>query len=259
MTSFFKRMFGAQTAKPFREKRFTADFSPDRAFFAVGDVHGCFDQMQRILEKIAVLDPNAPVVFVGDYVDRGEQSAAVLQALFARRDEPNLICLRGNHEVMMLQFLTAPEGNGKRWLRYGGLQTLASFGVGRGCTAESSGAVLCGAAEDLRAAIGPDMLEWLNNLPSFWQSGNIAVVHAAADPHLPMSLQVEKTLNWGHPDFKKVLRQDGVWILHGHTIVDSAYAKDGRIAIDTGAYATGQMTAAHVTSGRVKFISLKDT
>ena len=76
---------------------------------------------------------------VGDYVDRGEDSAGVLRTLFARRDDPKLICLTGNHEEMLLSFLDQPVEKGERWLRYGGMQTLASFGVG-GVNPSSKGA-----------------------------------------------------------------------------------------------------------------------
>lgn len=71
-----------------------------------------------------------------------------------------------------------------------------------------------------------------------------------------MSDQSPKTLRWGHPDFEDEVRQDGTWVLHGHTIVDQPHMTAGRIAIDTGAYATNRLTAAHVTAGDVTFISV---
>ena len=83
----------------------------------------------------------------------------------------------------------------------------------------------------------------------------MAVVHAGADPSEPMALQTDEVLKWGHRDFMDRPRTDGVWVLHGHTIVDQASATAGRIAIDTGAYATGTLTAAHVTDGDVRFLS----
>lgn len=246
--SLLKRLFGTKEKSASAPSPFDAPITPDTAFFAVGDVHGCFTLMQALLGQITAHDVNAPIVFVGDYVDRSEQSADVLRALFARRADPTLICLRGNHEEMMLDFLQDPESRGERWLSYGGLQTLASFGVG-GISPNSKGAALVQACDDLRMAMGAELIDWLTDLPGMWQSGNVAVVHAAADPHLPMTLQGTETLAWGHRDFATTPRQDGVWVVHGHTIVDDAHAQAGRIAVDTGAYATGRLTAAYITAG----------
>ena len=85
------------------------------------------------------------------------------------------------------------------------------------------------------------------------QSGNVAVVHAAADPALPMVEQSDDTLIWGHARFAQDVREDGIWIVHGHTIVHEPVAAQGRISIDTGAFATGDLTAAIVQPGSVTF------
>jgi len=73
----------------------------------------------------------------------------------------------------------------------------------------------------------------------------------------PLTLQSSKTFIWGHPDFDRVLRSDGTWIAHGHTVVEQANTDGGKIAVDTGAYATGQLTAAYVTSGDVTFLQTR--
>lgn len=252
--SLLNRLFGKKPAPTHVMAPFDAALAPQTPFFAIGDVHGCLTQMQTLLTQIADKDGSAPVVFVGDYVDRGEDSAGVLRALFALRDDPRITCLTGNHEEMLLGFLDQPADKGARWLHYGGMQTLASFGVG-GVSPSSKGDALVTAAAKLKSAMGNDMIAWLRNLPTMWKCGNITVVHAGANPASAVALQPAKTLAWGHPDFETKPRQDGVWVLHGHTIVDAAYARDGRISIDTGAYATGQLTAAYVTVGAVDFLS----
>lgn len=248
--SVLRRLFG-RTATA--HTAFSAALAPDQPFFAVGDVHGCMTLMIRLLDQIAARDAHAPLVFVGDYVDRGERSADVLRHLMALDGAAHVTCLIGNHEEMMLNFLDDPATHGARWLRYGGLQTLASFGVG-GVTVTSDSEAMRQAAEELRAAIGPQMLDWLRALPTHWQSGNVAVVHAAADPAMPIGQQDAKTLRWGHKDFATTPRTDDVWVVHGHTIVDEAHAAQGRIAIDTGAYATGRLTAAYITPGDIAFV-----
>lgn len=210
--------------------------SPEEPFYAVGDVHGRLDLLTRLLAKF---DPAKRVVMVGDYVDRGDDSKGVLSLLMAR---PNTVCLRGNHEQMLIEFLEKPEKTGGRFLHNGGLQTLASFGIG-GVLPGSDDAALVEAAQELRTAMGPEMIKWLSTLPYQFRSGNLAVVHAAAAPTVPMDLQAPRHLMWGHKDFPLTQRQDGTWIVHGHTIVPSVDIEPGRIALDTGAYATNRLSA----------------
>ncbi len=219
--------------------------TPNSPFIAVGDIHGRADLLKRFLDK----ERTYPVICVGDYVDRGDESSEVLRLLQQRSD---ITCLSGNHEEMMLEFLKVPEKAGPRWLRYGGLQTLASFGVA-GVSGTSVGTALISARDALGEAMGPELITWLNNLPTRWKSGNMAVVHAGADPALSIADQKISALHWGHPDFTRNQRKDGVWVIHGHTIVDTPIANRGRIAIDTGAYATGRLTAVLVEPGKTTF------
>lgn len=249
--SFLKRLFGGG-----HTPRFDTPLAPDTPVFVIGDLHGCQPQLLQLLAQMDAHDPDAPRVFVGDYVDRGEDSAGVLRTLYAMKDDPRVTCLIGNHEDMMLGFLDKPEAKGQRWLRYGGLQTLASFGVG-GVTNSSEGTALITARDALLGAMGTDMHDWLRTLPATWASGNLTVVHAGADPVTPLTLQSDKTFKWGHRDFASVLRTDGTWVAHGHTIVDTANSAGGKIAVDTGAYATGILTAAYVTKGDVTFVQTR--
>jgi len=153
---------------------------------------------------------------------------------------------------MMLRFLEDPVKYGQRWLRYGGLQTLASFGIGTVTEGGDDGA-LKGAAVQLAQALGSDLLHWLRHLPNHWQSGNVAVVHAGADPALPIIDQKTRHLHWGHKNFETTRRTDDLWVLHGHTIIGTPVVENGRISIDTGAYATGRLTAAHVYQSGIDF------
>jgi serine/threonine protein phosphatase 1 len=201
-----------------------------------------------ILADAAGVDHN--IVCVGDYVDRGEASADVLGTLHQRATATpdRFICLMGNHEKMMLDFLDSPIDNGPRWLHNGGLQTLASFGVG-GVAQSSDGDRLLAAADKLGDAIGPDMLDWLRSLPLTWSSGTLWVVHAAAQPSLPMNMQEDRVLLWGHSEFFQTGRADGIWVAHGHTVIDQPGDQGGRIAVDTGAYFSGKLTAGVLEAG----------
>lgn len=229
------------------------ELAPDTSFYAVGDIHGRLDLLQTLLSQ---LDDDCPVVFVGDYVDRGDYSAQVLRQLRHLTDtsDGRVVCLLGNHEDMLLRFLEAPERAGRLWLTNGGLQTLASFGVGA-IPMLPTGDDAARAATQLRAAMGEEFLTWLANLPLTWASGNVTVVHAALDPRCPTGKQQRKTCLWGHPQFRKQSRRDGQWVVHGHTIVDEPRISGGVISIDTGAFATDHLTAARISKGGVHFTS----
>ncbi len=243
-------------AKPKRSeaKGFTHPIAPDQPFLAIGDIHGRADLLERLEQIILTEAPGLPAVFVGDYVDRGENSARVIELLMSSSqsgDQP-VYCLKGNHEEMCLRFLDDPARNGERWLKFGGLQTLASYGV------KVSGAdvsALKRARDDLALAMGDAVIDWIRARPTMWRSGNVCVTHAGADPARPLESQSDRALLWGHKDFAEKSRTDGQWIVYGHVIVDRPNAARGRIAVDTGAYATGRLTAALISADSVRFLA----
>ena len=224
---------------------------PDEPFYAIGDIHGRADLLQTLLSTIHAEEPDIRLVFVGDYVDRGPSSKEVLDILQALRRQtgPEPIFLMGNHERMCLDYIEDPGTGAERWLRHGGLQTVSSF------TAAPAGGDTSALRDHFVRAMGPATLGFLKSLRFSWRSGNVAVVHAATDPALPYDMQPESTLLWGHPSFHRLTRADGLWVVHGHTIVEAATARMGRIAIDTGAYATGQLTAARIGPEGIAFLS----
>lgn len=220
---------------------------PDISFCVIGDVHGRFDLLTSLVEA---LPKDMSIICVGDLIDRGDHSKDVLEYLFQK---DRITPLMGNHEQLLLNFLRSPEKQGRRWLRNGGLQTLASFGIS-GVTESSGGKSLVNARDHLFEAMGERMVTWLAGFECLAWSGNVVVVHAGADPRVPLEEQDTDTFIWGHPEFSKVSRTDGFWIVHGHTIVDKPVISQGRISIDTGAYATGTLTAAIVTPTGVEFV-----
>ncbi|PIE10269.1 MAG: serine/threonine protein phosphatase [Rhodobacterales bacterium] len=218
--------------------------APETRLSVIGDVHGRAELLTKALDRTI-----GQVILVGDYIDRGEHSADVLRLLMER---PDLVCLMGNHEEMLLRTLDDPQRNGSRWLRYGGLQTMASFGVS-GVAETTSGPALTDARDRLAERMGPDMIAWLRALPSVWQSGNVVVTHAGANPAHPIKDQDSKALRWGHPDFRRTARKDGLWVVHGHYVTEHPVMEKGRINVDTGAYTTGKLTVAHFEDTNVSF------
>ena len=259
LNSFFKRTPPAVEEPP--QKRSLARPNPESPHFIVGDLHGSLHLLEHILEQIdhvigtlGLTDPK--LVFVGDYIDRGPASAGVLDRLFELAHEfpDNIICILGNHEQMMLDFIEAPEARHARWFRNGAEQTFASFGIE--LPPETAWAANANSlAMALRAKLGEPMESWLRALPTSIMSGNLMVTHAGADPARALSDQSPRILLWGHPEFLTRTRVDEYWVAHGHTIMDEPICADGRISVDTGAYASGCLTAAAVLpDGTVEFL-----
>ena len=233
---------------------------PDAPFFAIGDIHGSTPLVAKILEQIdASGQTNCPVVFLGDYVDRGDDTAGTLEQLRALSQDCTrpYIFLRGNHEQMLLDFLDAPAITGPFWLSSGGRHTLASYGL----SVPYSGIVpkeLEVLRDKLRLKMGPNLEDWLRSLPLSWQTGNVFLSHAGTDSTRDLDEQTNEALLWGHADAPFVARRDGMWTVQGHIIVDKPTVVAGRMFIDTGAYATGQLTAAQFDTDEVHFFSTYD-
>lgn len=239
--------------------------APDQPIFAVGDVHGRVDLLEQLLELIdyqigALRLKNPKLVFVGNVIDRGPSSAAVLARMRELTTEfpENLVCLLGNHEQMLLDFLDAPVARHSRWLKDGAAATFESFGLSLG------GGVVDGenaekAAEALKQAIGEETIAWLRERPLMVSSGTVYVVHAAADPRRPMEDQAPRILTWGHPEFLGVARSDGQWVAHGHSAFEEAHMKDSRISVDTNAWQSGALSAAMILpNGQVEFLQTRN-
>lgn len=235
---------------------FNAPLRPDVPFIAVGDLHGRLDLLDQLLERIQPrLIADTPLIFVGDYIDRGEDSAGVLTRLFelSHSSEGRVICLRGNHEDMLLSFLDRPEEHGARWLRYGGMQTLGSYRI-PGVTPAQDPDKLRQWRDQLRRQMPADVISWLQELPVLWTSGNTHVVHAGADPSKPMTHQSDRVLTWGLRGAEPMIRTDGQWIVRGHVSVPELQVENGLISIDTGAYVTGNLTAVLISTEGVTAI-----
>ena len=236
-----------------------AEINVSRVTYAVGDIHGRADLLDRLIAVIkedrrtfAVESPC--IVFLGDYIDRGPDSLEVLKRLqgLATEVEGNVLGLRGNHEIMLQEFLADPEAAAPRWFRNGGLETLLSCQVG-GIVPSTSGDALLDARDRLAEALEP-VSSWLAELRPLYQDGNVVLTHAGADPDLPISEQTERALAWGVPSFLDTPRADDLWIVHGHYTVDKPTFGERRISIDTGAYFSGRLTAARIAPGSVTFL-----
>jgi serine/threonine protein phosphatase 1 len=251
MLSFFRRKSVPQLDLP--------PPVPDGLTYAVGDIHGRLDLLELAIAAIEAdrKGTAATVVFLGDYIDRGPESAGVLNRLFCLRGSGlEVVCLMGNHERMMLDFLDDPDGCGERWLDHGGSDTLTSFAVSRPVPSEN-GTLLQGMSDLLREALGSELEQWLRDLALSWRSGSLGCVHAFTDPARDWQSQTERVLLWGRPPSELSPRPDGMWVAHGHTIVPEAVARSGHIALDTGAYKTGVLSILKSSDEGLRFFCIQ--
>ncbi len=241
----------------------SAPLAPERPVLAVGDIHGCARPFTTLLDRYTRLqeDPRLAglaLVLLGDMVDRGPDSRAVLiRARDMTRAMPeDVICLTGNHELMLLDFIDDPLGRGLRWLAFGGAETLSSFDIPPPSHKKDPDRIMAVADQLEQALRAEGLLDWLRVLPDRWSTGNLACVHAAMAPDQPLDRQNRRHLCWGHPDFARQPRTDGLWVVHGHTISPKPICAVGRIALDTGAFQGGPLSAALLTPGQCRFLQV---
>lgn len=227
------------------QARFAA---PERTrLYAVGDIHGRADLLEQIIARIAAdaatHDGDKRIVFLGDYIDRGPASRQVIERLMSPMpDGIEHICLLGNHESAFLSFHDSERPKGD-WLKHGGLETLLSYAVSHTPGLPTPERMLALQAA-LRERFPASHLEWLKSLPTFTEFGDYYFVHAGIRPGIPLNEQNSHDHMWMRhgwvdydgPPFDKM-------IVHGHTISENVEIKPYRIGIDTGAYATGRLTA----------------
>jgi serine/threonine protein phosphatase 1 len=226
--------------------------------YAVGDVHGCYGLLKRLLARIAAdyLDRargRRPIlVFLGDYVDRGPQPAEVLETLLwlQRKGPFELHLLKGNHEQALLEFLDAPADAGP-WLSYGGAETLAGYGVAPPAADAGEGAFVR-ARDELLARLPAAHLRLLQTLSLMVTVGDYAFVHAGVRPGTALAEQDEDDLLWIREDFIQAPGPFEKIIVHGHSWASERPQVLGhRIGIDTGAYATGVLSAVRIEDGAI--------
>lgn len=225
-----------------------ARLPPGLRVYAIGDIHGrvdLLDQLHGLIE--ADLDPASEygvpektvIVYLGDYIDRGPDSHAVIERLTRPRfPGVETVTLLGNHEAMLLEFLEAPYG-AALWLANGGDATLRSYKV-----------KIPGSFDEFlltqRALLGVlprHHKQFLLGLPVQVQYGDYLFVHAGIKPGLPLDRQSREHMIWIRSAFLDSESDHGMIVVHGHTIVHEVEWRPNRIGVDTGAYTTGRLTA----------------
>ncbi|MDE2182946.1 MAG: serine/threonine protein phosphatase [Alphaproteobacteria bacterium] len=242
----------------FRGRRHIGPAVPDGVrVYAIGDVHGRADLLDRLLERIWADAGEGPlcnlIVLLGDYVDRGQQSRQVLERLVAF-DRPGwrMVALRGNHDQMVLNFLADPPIY-RAWREFGAPQTLVSYGVAPPADDKNS---LERARDALAAAMPEAHVDFLRTLPYSHVVGGYMFVHAGVRPGVALDRQVPADLMWIRDEFLLSDCAFGKIVVHGHTPSERPVVMPNRIGVDTGAYATGCLTAVVLEGGEHSFLSV---
>ena len=261
MLRLIQRMFAPSANQPGKaggRARLTADEWP-AVVYAIGDVHGCraeLDMLEAmIVSDSADVEGEKWLVMLGDYVDRGPRSADVLDRLCSSPPAGfRRICIAGNHEVMMLAFLAAPTTDSD-WLRFGGIETLASYHIDMPAFRRAS---MSRRKQILQSHIPAEHIEFLEGLPLSLTLPETVFVHAGIRPDLPLEAQSESDMLWIREPFLSNLAPLPYIVVHGHTPTAEPQLFGSRIGIDTGAFATGILTALRLTQdGSAAFLDTR--
>jgi serine/threonine protein phosphatase 1 len=223
--------------------------------YAIGDIHGRADLLEGMLKRIDADLASNPIrigieVFLGDYIDRGPASREVLDCLVAR-NRGRSVFLKGNHEGYLTGFLDNPTIL-EDWQHYGGLETLMSYGITPSINANA--ATQAQLATALDQALPESHRLFIGNLKSSFTCGDYFFAHAGVRPGVPLAKQREEDLLWIRQDFLLYEENFGKIVVHGHTPVPQPDVRPNRINIDTGAFATGQLTCLILEDDKVDFI-----
>jgi serine/threonine protein phosphatase 1 len=217
---------------------------PGTRIYAIGDVHGRVDLLDKMLTLIeADVQGHATLkhlyVFLGDYIDRGRWSRETINRLIKHGEVRESVFLKGNHELMALNCLSDRKLI-DRWLRLGGIETLASYGVAADLFANGKQTAEIQLA--FHNALPQTHFRFFRNLQGCFTCGDFFFVHAGVKPSAGLTHQRESDLLWIRDEFLSSNRDFGKIIVHGHSPTDRLDVRSNRINVDTGAFATGRLT-----------------
>lgn len=225
---------------------------PSIRIAAIGDLHGRIDLLRQVGDRLDgfAADPDRRLieVYLGDYVDRGGHSQAVLDYLRERSTlkDRDVVCLAGNHEHMLLAAMDS-DREFQSWMSYGGQTTLLSYGLSLAQAKTDP----TRAREAFRAALPQSHLDFLSSLAVCYRRGSFFFAHAGVRPGIPLEQQTAKDLLWIRRAFLSSSVDFGAVVVHGHTPVTQPEFRRNRICIDTGAYGSGVLTCLTITSDAV--------
>jgi len=238
-----------------------AGTAADTVIYAIGDIHGRLDLLSELHERI-LADAEGRhaakrrLIYLGDYVSRGPESRAVVERV--RSWKPggfSCVMLRGNHEELLLRYLDGDLSAGRHWFDFGGLETLAAYGV------RSHGGYNDGDLEDLRrrfdAALPAAHRDFFRGLQVSHRVGHYFFVHGGVRPGIALEDQRAQDCIWIRGEFLSSDAEHGAIVVHGHSISEAPELLNNRIGIDTGAYRSGVLTCLVLDADKREFLQTK--
>ena len=218
----------------------------DKRVYAIGDIHGRADLLDQLLVKIladdaARGDAEAQIIFLGDLADRGPASRQVIEhAMALAQSRPDTVFIMGNHEELLIRVWDGDRPTASIFHRGGGRETLMSYGI----AAKEYDSWDLGDVIDAATRVVPKAhIDFLRAFRPAYRLGDYFFTHAGVRPGIALDDQDEKDLRWIRGDFIDSPADFGAVVVHGHTIRDEVEERPNRIGIDTGAYASGRLTA----------------
>ena len=253
-------MFGRSTAKK-KDPLGNLPRGPEgKRCYAIGDVHGRLDLLKDLFRQIAAdiaFLPHAEttIVMLGDLIDRGPDSCGVIEFLRKPPDiGAKLVCLKGNHEEMMLQGMSGNTLSLKKWISLGGDQCIRSYGIEPG---QIIGRDVETVRSILESAIPFAHLDFIRTFNNSARFGDFLFVHAGIRPGVRLEAQATSDLRWIRKAFLESKRDHGFVVIHGHSVTTDIQHRPNRIGIDTGAHKTGILTAVRIEGSSVDFLQAR--
>lgn len=208
--------------------------------FVIGDIHGLFVKLKILMTKLEIDGERDTVIFLGDYIDRGPDSKGVIDAILEIRQAFNhVICLRGNHEQMFLNYY-GEDRDEELYMQNGGMKTLISYGF------EGSGG--------RKAFTVPEShLDFFTSLQTYHETGEYLFVHAGLRPGVPLDQQDSEDILWIRDEFIYSPCDFGKIVVFGHTPVsfDMPFISRNKIGVDTGAVYGGKLTCVELPTMKI--------
>ena len=213
---------------------------PENRIFAIGDIHGCIEKLNRLLELLPYVPERDTLVFIGDYIGRGRQSRQVVERISQLcKDNPQVITLMGNHELMLFEYNRLGDRNLLEVMRNNGVEaTMTSYGRSN--------------VADLRSLsfLPAKHRDFMENLLPIWQTDQYIFVHAGILPDRPLAEQDRDTFCWVRDLFLNNEHDYGKQVIFGHTPFATPLVTPTKIGIDTGAVYGNLLTAIELPSMR---------
>jgi len=206
--------------------------------FAIGDIHGCHEKLHYLLRRIPADPDSDELIFIGDYIDRAVGGPEVVRCVLELcRSFRRVVCLCGNHESMLLNYLKGIDED--LYLANGGVATLKAYGI------KSSDAM-----HKRIARIPEEHMRFFKTLMPYYETERFIFVHAGLLPGRPLSSQSEYDMQWIRQEFIESRYHFGKRVVFGHTRLSEPLVAENKIGIDTGAVYGGKLTCVELPSIR---------